>query len=588
MIEAYNWDGKNNKTKPAVSSSNIKAFDFGSMGTSAQQRKIDALNADTQAMIAKDAKFNFKRDVLGVVKGIPSAAKQLGKEIVNNPIDSLITGVTAVSDAGIGAVNTIRAANAKSNSKLPESLQSPFTKPLPYLTEAFTDTIDDQTRKDSLNSLGEGVKQAAGYAISGGAVKGLGITNKITRAVTADVASGQLLADPNSTLNDRAKQAAFDAAFGLVTEGVGIGYKKLTSKGVPELPKVDTTPPGQSVPERLALPTPKEPVYLPIRSGVDFYAGPNGISPDKKLAGQGAKKLTQQQLDRIENAKPVYDTVDGNLYTPYEQLPVITADGRVRVPKNEFNVTKENSKQTITGKPEPQPSVKADTVPNVNTGDVTLPKIDTTTGLPMKEKPKAPSIVEKFTTTSFDPKTATPEFKAKVVDTAKILEDTKSPFNDSPLDTTPGRKIRQAAMFEDIMSKPDGEDTIKKYINGELVDSTMSAQAAHASLEKYYIESLSGAEQIAKINELVPNVEKVVSKSGQILGDLNQGLGSESPSLNLSKAKAIKEKFLTTQGLNMSEVNAEIKKSVEKAMQDLNVGKDKNKIISDLLDSFSC
>lgn len=398
------------------------------------------------------------------------------------------------------------------------------------------------TKKEILSSMGTDLKDifgtgievasnipvAKGVSTAAGASK-LGVKEFLKqsgKSLAIEGATQGALQSTGSQMQDNAlkgtkfsvpevlKSAAIGAVVAPVL-GTGINAvfgragKKASSNVGKELPRVGT-PTTPTTPEMLALPAPKQPVYLPIRSGVDFYAGPNGISADKKLAGQGAKKLTQQQLDRIENAKPVYDTADGNLYTPYEQLPVITADSRVRVPKNEFNVTKDNSKQTVTGKPELQPSVKADSVPNVNTGDVTLPKTDPGTGLPVKETPqtKEPVINSKQSQVEA-PVQSSPETIKEGTDALKKY----SP--EITIDNTTSNKID--SFNADIQSNPE---LAQKYASGEILHPKGEAyNTAYNALIKNYASKTNNAALIDIVSD--PSFNKIGTRAGQNLGSLN-------------------------------------------------------------------
>ncbi|NTW90796.1 MAG: hypothetical protein HGA35_02535 [Erysipelotrichaceae bacterium] len=417
-------------------------------------------------------KDNLWTDIKGIAKELPNAMKQVATEPFKNPIGTIKAITTGIADVGVGAVNITNKIMG--------------TPQLPYLSKAFNDTIDNKQQKDVLGSISEGSKQWASYALGQKAVSPI-FNNPIARGVVGDVVGGQIVADPNLTLKERGNQALFDAAFGLITEGVGpLAKKVFGKKEVPIIPK---------------------------------------------------EKLTAEQYSQSQGYEPIVSP---------DNLPVIKMG---KTPKGE----------PIVKYGKDQPEVFSEGI-----------------------KREVPRTFEETV------QTASPKFKEKVVKQAKILEDSTSPFNDAPLDRTPGRLVRASTKFEYTMEKPNGEQTIKDIISGKVQDPDISPQSAFGLLETRYVEKYSGAELDAKIAELKPNFERVVSKPGQKLGDLRQGMGSESPSMNINKAERLREMNLEKQGVTMESVKSEIKDNIEQALKDLQSGKTSQDIINKLLDDFSC
>ena len=469
-----------------------------------------------------------KETILGSIKDIakelPGAAKQVFTQPFKHPLTTLQTITSGAADAFIGTANL----GLNIGDKIMGDKASGFR--LPYLTKALADTQKTQQQSDVVSSIGDATKMVTGYKAGGDVFnkfKPVSMLGKLTKGGASNVLGGQIVADSESTIKERGNQALFDAAFSVVTEGLPMGAKKIFGKKeVPIVPKEKLTAEQYSQSQ-----------------GYESYTNPNDLPTIPY--GKGVKP--EPTVKYGKNGPEVYTG---------------------EIPK-EVPITPKDKVYDAQGF---RPVEKDEILPN---GFTT--KMNTQTGEQMTNAPYKQTFEETV-------QTASPKFKEKVVKQAKVLEDNTSPFNDTPLDRTPGRKIKQSATFEFKIQQPNGEQSIKDIISGKVEDPNLSPQSAHRLLEEYYVET----KQFDKINDLVPSVDSTVSKAGQTLSDLNQGLGSESPSLNLRKAELLKEVNLAKQGVSMDNVKAEIKTQVEQALKDLSEGKSSQDIINKLLDDFSC
>lgn len=84
-------------------------------------------------------------------------------------------------------------------------------------------------------ALYEATTQWGGFELGGAAVRPLGL-NRFLTGVSGNVLGGQAVLDQNISPKDRVKQAVLDGLFGVATEGLGAGFRRLIK------PKVEISP----------------------------------------------------------------------------------------------------------------------------------------------------------------------------------------------------------------------------------------------------------------------------------------------------------------------------------------------------------
>lgn len=477
-------------------------------------------------------------NIKDVARNVPGAMKQIATEPFTHPIKTLQAVTAGVGDVGVSATNL----GLSIGDKLMGNKAVGFR--LPYLTQALADAQSNQEQSDVLSSIGNITKMVTAYNAGGsvlGKFKPTSVLGKLSKGALGNVIGGQIVTDADATLKERSSQALFDAAFSIVTEGLPMGVKKIFGKKVP-IPKEKLTH------EQYAA-----------QQGYEPYVNPDNLPVIK--AGKTPKEST------VRYGKSNPQVFDGafNPTTGERIAPVGEVKTNFETPKNQFD--SEGFR----------PVNPDEVLPNGYTT-----KMNQTTGETLTNAPYSKTFEETV-------QTATPKFKEKVVKQAINLEEPTNPFNDAPLDRTPGRLIRASTKFEYTMEQPNGEQTIKDIISGKVQDPDISRQSAYGLLEKRYVKDYPpGPELDAKILGLKPNFETVVSKTGQNLGDLRQGMGSESPSLNINKAERLREMNLEKQGINIKDVKFEIKGRIEQALKDLSEGKSSQEIINKLVDEFTC
>lgn len=489
MIKPFDFNGQNEQKNSTVSSGKIKPFDFSNVGLSPLENKLAGIKADTDAQVAKDSKSNIFKDIVSVAKNIPSAGKQVLKTAITNPIKSAKAVVTGAADVGPAAVNTIGSILG-------------VKKKLPYLSDAFVESLNvSDKQKDVLKSISEGSKMASSFQLGQAGVGGLGVSNPVAKGILGDVLGGQIISEEEK-LKDRAKQALFDAAFGLVTEGAGPALRKIKASQVDDV------------------------VQKP--------------------------KLTMEEYSKSQGYEPI---------TPVDELPVIKAG---KVPK--------------------EPTVKAGSSPNVYSNEVTLPKTDPKTGLPMEQKipnvgksvdeflqePKQNTLFNQTKTLDDIAVESTPEFVSKVTDSTEVLKDIPG-FN-------PSTEIKQSTAFHSYLDNGQ-EDHILNVALGKTTDPNLNNVAAFKLLEQHY----DITNQIDKLLEL--SSSKQVSQAGQDLAFASLGEGTGGAATALSKARTIKEQTLLKRGID---INTEVDDLFRDASMRLKEGTDPNIIIGDLITSLTC
>jgi hypothetical protein len=290
------------------------------------QTQVKASMDKTQAAAEQAAPTGFW-DTLGFyAKNLPSAVGSVVKEAVTHPIKTASSIIGGLADVGPAAFNT--------TADIQDAITHFFvgktftTQRLPLPGQTFNDYIGNTS--DVQKAISEGAKQFASYEIGGAAVKavpfaagvagtlegggtvaqagaqGAEAASSLTRAsllqkmaVSAggNVIGGQLVTDAQ-TPQDRLKQAAFDAAFGIATEGGGaaLGKAKGLIQGSPDVSAPEAAPPGAPIQE--TQPSPQNPNPQVI------YRPKDNLGVDQS----GQKVLARTQVDaKTGNAIVYYD-----------------------------------------------------------------------------------------------------------------------------------------------------------------------------------------------------------------------------------------------------------------------------------------
>lgn len=234
-------------------------------------------------------KPDIKNDPVGVLTAIPRGLFDAGSVILNNVARPVVNAEDYIGNKVFG--------NKQKTPNLP----------------VFSDELDKTgayegaskygqlpaPESDTANALRKSATQVAGYEIGGAATKGLGLS-RIPGTIVGNIVGGQATTDAK-TLKQRAKQAATDAIFGAVTEGAGLGLKKVLTKS-PSLPAETTI----TTPEALKLPQ-----EAPITSKAVETTPPNKttssapkietttISKPSKAASDINRKLAEKGLAEI-------------------------------------------------------------------------------------------------------------------------------------------------------------------------------------------------------------------------------------------------------------------------------------------------
>lgn len=260
--------------------------------------------------------------IKGIAKNVPSAAKQIIKTAVTNPIKTIQAVTAGAGDVGVGAFNTLMAASDKV-SKIAGTKPTNFR--LPSLTKAFSEAQNTQEKRDVLGAIGEGSKMYSSFAFGQKGVDKF-ISNPVLRGVVGNVVGGQMVTDPDASLKDRSTQALFDAAFGAITEGAGPLTKKLFGKKVPP---------------------PKEKLTAEQYSASQGY---EPIIPDEQLPVIKMGKTPKEPTVKYGKSNP--NVFDEGFTAPDGQPPlptksVLQDNGKIEAPSVESTPATTTAKETI-------------------------------------------------------------------------------------------------------------------------------------------------------------------------------------------------------------------------------------------------
>lgn len=193
--------------------------------------------------------------IKGTIKDLPGAVKQIASETVSHPLQAAQSVVGGLLDVGPQIVNSL-ASIVGIKGKLP--------KPGETMNEYIGNTSDVK------KVLASSATQVAGYEFGGGLAGK--ITSGSIKAILGNVIGGQLVTEAQ-TGKERAKQAAFDAAFGVAIELGGKALSKLKGK-----------------PTEVRISTPSE---APKETPKILYKPKDNLGTDSA----GAKVLARTQVD---------------------------------------------------------------------------------------------------------------------------------------------------------------------------------------------------------------------------------------------------------------------------------------------------
>lgn len=287
--------------------------------TAAKQSTFDKSTADANKAIDELENPSLGRQVLDVAKGLPGGVAQIAKTLVTHPVKSGQAVVGGLMDVGPAAVNTASSVGTGILDFLygkagPTAAgQKPVNLPLPGQT--FQDFVGGSDETKALNA---GAQQYGAFELGGAGVRAAtggaatSLIGKVGQEAAGNVAGGQLVLDPGTSLKDRTKAAAFDAAFGAATAvaghavGVARGFRGRVKAPELEAGKIDVgapvvktdipeTPPAGKL-KKAPAPEPSLPDIV-YKSKADLGVDPSG---EKVLA-------TTQYDNRTGRAIVYYD-----------------------------------------------------------------------------------------------------------------------------------------------------------------------------------------------------------------------------------------------------------------------------------------
>lgn len=192
--------------------------------------KYNTAVAQTNDMVTKDSAPTPLLTTIGdTITGLPRAASdilsntaqhplQTGESVLGGLMDVGPAAVNVLSHVGLGMLKSIYGAAGLHSSDQPIDLPLPGQTVNEYIGNNSDVSQAEQQAAKMVGSYELGGAAARGIGLGGVTVDALG--NTIPRAtlasrVAGNVIGGQLITDPNATLADRTKQAAFDTAFGV-------------------------------------------------------------------------------------------------------------------------------------------------------------------------------------------------------------------------------------------------------------------------------------------------------------------------------------------------------------------------------------
>lgn len=273
------------------------------LGASAPVSANEAKYNKTVAQVSIDnAKINapqgFMSNVVDTAKNLPGAFVQVGKEAIFHPIktgESVVSGALDLGPTAVNSLNNLGKAILGSIFGKDSVKDAGFQLPKPG--ETAMNYIGNNN--DAQTAIRNTSTQVAGYEVGGAAVKPLGLSKPLT-TILGNVVGGQTVSDAK-TLKDRAKQAAFDAAVGVITEGAGKVYNKLTTPNIAKLVE------DAKAPEGTVTPKPQ----IPTKGPLEVHRAPSVLQVTDTITG----KSTMQAIkpEDFETFKSIIDSGDKNV-----------------------------------------------------------------------------------------------------------------------------------------------------------------------------------------------------------------------------------------------------------------------------------
>jgi hypothetical protein len=247
-------------------------------------KRVEASFAKSDKAIEEAGGEGFFSTVKRYAKELPGAAADVFSEPFKHPLNTAASVLGGALDVGPAVVNTI-ASLAGMRGRLP--------KPGETLNEFIGNTSDVQ------QAIRKGSEQAAAYEIGNDVARSFLGSGAASR-VAGNVLGGQFTTEADNP-KDRLKQAAFDAAFGLATEGGIKATRKLSEVYRREPIKIPGSNVGlEEVPaETIGAKTPAVPQESQIA-----YQSKKNLGKD----ANGEKVLAKTQVDsKTGNAIIYYD-----------------------------------------------------------------------------------------------------------------------------------------------------------------------------------------------------------------------------------------------------------------------------------------
>lgn len=242
--------------------------------TAKDQHAADVARANSQ-WNGIQGKLETKPTTMDTVKSLlgmfsPSNIKSTVQNTsVGSPLQTAASVGSGLLDIGPRIANSIGVKNLIGAAAIPglSQLFTPLTNRLPNIQLPLpgkTAMEYSGNSSDLSHALSEATTQVGGFELGGAVTRGLGLP-KFAAGVLGNVLGGQATTEATAPI-DRLKQAGFDAAFGLATEGLGAGIRKLKPKV--ESPTIEPPKPDIKVVEPAPKPslTQKMPQGEPITS----------------------------------------------------------------------------------------------------------------------------------------------------------------------------------------------------------------------------------------------------------------------------------------------------------------------------------
>jgi hypothetical protein len=256
---------------------------------------------DVPAMVKSTIKNTSKGTPLETAAAIGSGLLDIAPRIVNS----------------IGTKTAIQAL----------TVTNPFLKPLTDRIPNFQLPLPGKTAMEYSNNnsdlskaLSEATTQVGGFELGGAVTKSLGLP-KLAAGVLGNVIGGQAVSDA-TTVKDRAKQAAMDAAFGAVTEGAGYGLGKLKPKA--EIPTITS-----ELPKELPQTPVKTTIAQDLPRSKVISEKPSIVSSEVKSPVETPKKISK--VGQSIEARTIEDKLIKNFGETAGYDPKTVADQANRV-----------------------------------------------------------------------------------------------------------------------------------------------------------------------------------------------------------------------------------------------------------------